>query len=176
MSDLTGSIALVTGASRRVGRGIAHGLSRAGAKVYGTGRTISDADFDAAIVRAPCDHANDFEVEHLFERVDTESGPLDILVNCAWAGYERMVENGRFTWADSFWDQPRCRSDAMIGTSFTPGDYRPIGLRCFLHQSLASEEPGKRGASIAPRFPGFVGPRLLLRAFAGGGIGAKGLQ
>ena len=118
MSDLTGSIALVTGASRGVGRGIAHGFSRAGATVYGTGRSISDGAFDVPAIPVPCDHTNDSAVEQLFERIDAQSGNIDILVNCAWGGYERMVENGRFTWADPFWDQPRWRWDAMMTPAF----------------------------------------------------------
>jgi NAD(P)-dependent dehydrogenase (short-subunit alcohol dehydrogenase family) len=39
---------------------------------------------------------------------------LDVLVNNAWGGYERMVEDGRFTWPARFWDQPRWRWDAMM--------------------------------------------------------------
>ena len=109
MSELAGSVALVTGASRGVGRGAAHGLGRAGARVYGTGRSIGDAQLDANVIRVPCDHSDDSAVEQLFARIDAESGRIDILVNCAWGGYERMVENGRFTWADPFWKQPRWR-------------------------------------------------------------------
>jgi dehydrogenase/reductase SDR family member 1 len=114
MSELAGSVALVTGASRGVGRGAAHGLGRAGARVYGTGRSIGDAQLDANVIRVPCDHSDDSAVEQLFARIDAESGRIDILVNCAWGGYERMVENGRFTWADPFWKQPRWRWDAMM--------------------------------------------------------------
>jgi NAD(P)-dependent dehydrogenase (short-subunit alcohol dehydrogenase family) len=39
---------------------------------------------------------------------------LDILVNVAWGGYERMVEDGRFTWSAPFWKQPMWRWEAMI--------------------------------------------------------------
>ena len=114
MSNLTGSVALVTGASRGVGRGVALGLARAGAKVYGTGRSIAGAQFDADVVGIPCDHTDDTAVEQVFGRIDNEAGHLDILVNSAWGGYERMVEDGRFTWIDPFWEQPRWRWDAMV--------------------------------------------------------------
>ena len=87
----------MTGASRGVGRGIAQGLQRAGATVYGTGRTIGTADLDDGIVRVACDHADDRSVSRLFERIAADQGRLDVLVNNAWGGYERMVEGGRFT-------------------------------------------------------------------------------
>lgn len=56
--SLRGQVALVTGASRGVGRGIAVGLAHAGATVYGTGRTIAQAELDAAILRVACDHTD----------------------------------------------------------------------------------------------------------------------
>ena len=52
-------VALVTGASRGVGRGVATGLANAGARVYATGRTIADAQLDPRIVAIPCDHTDD---------------------------------------------------------------------------------------------------------------------
>jgi NAD(P)-dependent dehydrogenase (short-subunit alcohol dehydrogenase family) len=116
MSNLTGLVALVTGASRGVGRGVAVGLAHAGAKVYGTGRSIAEVQFGADVVAIPCDHTDDAAVEQVYRRVDGEAGCLDILVNSAWGGYERMVENGRFTWLDPFWEQPRWRWDAMVAT------------------------------------------------------------
>jgi len=108
------AVALVTGASRGVGRGAATALAKAGLNVYATGRTVARAGLPAAIAAVPCDHTDDAAVERLFRRIDREVGRLDVLVNCAWGGYERMVEDGRFTWADPFWRQPRWRWDAMM--------------------------------------------------------------
>jgi NAD(P)-dependent dehydrogenase (short-subunit alcohol dehydrogenase family) len=113
---LDGLVALVTGASRGVGRGVAASLAEAGAVVYGTGRSIANADLPPGVIRLTCDHAADDAVARVFERVRKERGQLDILVNNAWGGYERMVENARFTWADPFWEQPLWRWDAMLGT------------------------------------------------------------
>jgi len=113
--SLRGQVALVTGGSRGVGRGIATALRRAGAIVYATGRTIAAADLDPSIVRITCDHADDGSVQAVFDRIDAEQGTLHILVNNAWGGYERMVdEAGRFTWRDPFWEQPIWRWRAMI--------------------------------------------------------------
>jgi NAD(P)-dependent dehydrogenase (short-subunit alcohol dehydrogenase family) len=114
MSNLTGKVALVTGASRGVGRGVAISLAQAGATVFATGRTISQAQLPAPIHTIPCDHTDDRAVEAAFEQIQSSAGRLDILVNVAWGGYERMVENGQFTWPLPFWQQPLWRWDAMM--------------------------------------------------------------
>jgi dehydrogenase/reductase SDR family member 1 len=79
-----------------------------------TGRSVEDADLPDPIVRVRCDHTNDAQVAAAFERIRAEQGRLDILVNNAWGGYERMVEGGQFTWARPFWLQPLWRWDAMM--------------------------------------------------------------
>jgi NAD(P)-dependent dehydrogenase (short-subunit alcohol dehydrogenase family) len=53
-------------------------------------------------------------VADVFRHIEEKAGRLDILVNVAWGGYERMVEDGRFTWIAPFWEQPVWRWDAMI--------------------------------------------------------------
>jgi dehydrogenase/reductase SDR family protein 1 len=92
-------VAVVTGASRGVGKGIALGLGEAGWTVYLTGRTVRDGDSDrpgsltsaaGAVTRlggigiaVQCDHRSDQETEAVFERVRAEQGRLDLLVNNA---------------------------------------------------------------------------------------------
>ena len=115
MTSLEGFVAMVTGASRGVGRGVAVSLAEAGAIVYGTGRSIADASLPGSVCRVTCDHTLDGSVAAAFDRVRTEQGRLDILVNAAWGGYEGMVEDGRFTWPDPFWEQPLWRWEAMLG-------------------------------------------------------------
>jgi dehydrogenase/reductase SDR family protein 1 len=107
-------VALVTGASRGVGKGVAIGLRAAGFAVYATGRSAANAALGSGIAAVACDARDDDAVARLFERIKAEHGRLDVLVNSAWGGYERMVEGGRFTWADRFWDQPSWRWDAMV--------------------------------------------------------------
>jgi NAD(P)-dependent dehydrogenase (short-subunit alcohol dehydrogenase family) len=85
--------ALVTGASRGVGKGIAISLAAAGYTVYATGRTIQNATLPEGIIRLRCDHASVEETEAVFAEIPA----LDILMNNAWGGYERMVEDGQFT-------------------------------------------------------------------------------
>jgi dehydrogenase/reductase SDR family protein 1 len=114
MADLSDQVALVTGASRGVGRGVALGLAHAGAKVFATGRSIKQAELETDITTIVCDHTNDEAVAEVFRHIDEKVGRLDILVNVAWGGYERMVEDGRFTWASPFWEQPSWRWEAMV--------------------------------------------------------------
>ncbi|MFF8842021.1 SDR family oxidoreductase [Streptomyces sp. NPDC015127] len=105
--DLHGKIALVAGASRGAGRGIAVQLGAAGATVYVTGRTTRQrrSEYDrpetleetAELVTAaggtgiavPTDHLVPEQVRALAERIDAEQGRLDVLVNDVWGG-ERL--------------------------------------------------------------------------------------
>src|SRR5436190_2325279 len=114
MNDQSNRVALVTGASRGVGRGVATALAAEGVTVYATGRTVLDAQLPASVIRLSCDHTDDDRVARVFAQIAHDSGRLDVLVNNAWGGYERMVENGRFTWAVPFWEQPAFRWDSMI--------------------------------------------------------------
>jgi len=113
---------MVTGASRGIGRGVAVGLASAGFEVFATGRGIDSADLPASVVRIRCDHANDEETAKAFTQVAAEAGRLDVLVNSVWGGYERMTENGEFTWGLPFWQQPAHRwagmMDAGVRASF----------------------------------------------------------
>ena len=100
-APLAGRIAVVTGASRGIGKGCALELGAAGATVYVTGRTVTEgshplpgtvgataAEIDALGghgVAIACDHRDDAQVEALFERIrDEQAGRLDVLVNNAF--------------------------------------------------------------------------------------------
>ena len=106
--------ALVTGASRGVGRGVAIGLAEAGYEVYATGRSIGDADLPGGVRRIACDHTDDEQTARVFAAIRAAGGGLDVLVNSAWGGYEGMVEGGAFNWPDPYWRQPMRRWAAMF--------------------------------------------------------------
>ena len=115
MKPLEGKIALVTGGTRNVGKGIAIGLGEAGATVYVTGRTITDKDVKVITVAGGkgialvCNHENDEEVKKVFELIKEKEGKLDILVNNAWGGYNRLrnrIKYKGFKWKEVFWKQP----------------------------------------------------------------------
>ena len=114
MTSLTDQVALVTGASRGVGRGVAVGLANAGVRVFATGRSIARTEVGSGVEGIPCDHTNDAAVAEVFRHIQETAGRLDILVNVAWGGYERMVEDGNFTFVAPFWQQPLWRWDAMM--------------------------------------------------------------
>jgi dehydrogenase/reductase SDR family protein 1 len=122
MSSLGGQVALVTGASRGVGRGIALGLCEAGATVYMTGRSVTDrvatkvSTLGGRAVAVPCNHQDDDQVKSVFEHIGQCEGRLDVLVNNAWGGYHRLRNrkaNPGFKWKDSFWQQPLALWDDM---------------------------------------------------------------
>ncbi len=120
-------LALVTGATRGVGRGVATALAAAGFHVFATGRSIDSANLPDAVVRLRCDHTRDDDTAAVFARVAAETGRLDVLVNNAWGGYERMVEDGQFTWMLPFWEQPSHRwtsmMDAGVRAAFVASSY-----------------------------------------------------
>ncbi len=122
MSDREQLRAVVTGGSRGVGRGVAEGLAEVGAAVWVTGRdeaalaeTVGRvSELGGQGVAIGCDHRDDASTEKAFEQVRTDAGGIDVLVNSAWGGYERMVEDGEYTWEAPFWEQPVWRWDAMF--------------------------------------------------------------
>ncbi|NWG45058.1 MAG: SDR family NAD(P)-dependent oxidoreductase [Alphaproteobacteria bacterium] len=169
-APLSGRIALVTGASRGAGRGIAIELGAAGASVIVTGRstrarpaesygqilglsgltvppgTIEDtADAVTAAggrgLPRLCDHRDPDAVESLVAAIEAEIGPIDVLVNNAWAGHESF--DGRF--AAPFWEQPLSHWEAMMD-----GGAR---LHLVTARAVAPRMAGRRrGAILATTF------------------------
>lgn len=116
MGSLTGKVALVTGASRGMGKGIALALAEQGATVYVTGRTVTpgSAPLPGTVgetaaacdarggkgIAVQADHGDDAQVAALFEQVKREQGRLDMLVNNAIAIPDELTQPG------SFWEKP----------------------------------------------------------------------
>ena len=94
-----------------------------------------------------CDHTDDDAVGRVFQRVDDERGRLDILVNNVWGGYERMMDNGAFTWPLPFWQQPLWRWDAMFAA----------GVRAHYHASqLAAPSMIAKGRGLIVHISSFA--------------------
>lgn len=134
---LQGRVAVVTGASRGAGRGIAIELGAAGATVYVTGRSVRGAPapgYDRMLERmgiasmpgtvddtadevtraggtgiaARCDHTQEADVAALFARVEREQGRLDILVNNATGHHQDHIGYG------PFWELPMSHWEGMF--------------------------------------------------------------
>jgi NAD(P)-dependent dehydrogenase (short-subunit alcohol dehydrogenase family) len=115
---MASKVALVTGASRGAGRGIARGFGELGYTVYVTGRTIAPGDakgWDGTVlpgtvaetaaevtaaggtgIAVMCDHADDTQVAALFARIAEEQGRLDVLVNNATFIHHQLIEKMPF--------------------------------------------------------------------------------
>src|ERR1700712_1352704 len=114
MYSLSRTVALVTGASRGIGKGIALALAEAGATVYITGRTVVDGahELPGSIhqtarecmerggtgIAVAVDHTRDLEVAALFEQIEQEQGRLDVLVNNAFSLPDDLTDPKPF-WA-----------------------------------------------------------------------------
>ena len=137
VESLKGKIALVTGASRGAGRGIAEELALAGCKVYITGRSrrgnsftqYADLTLDdtkdkieqegGKCIIIECDHSKEEEIRSVFQTIAKDEGRLDILVNNVWAGYvdEDFKLSSMETFMNNFWEQPMWRWDYMFQIS-----------------------------------------------------------
>lgn len=122
--DLKGLVAVVTGASRGVGKGIAVELGAAGATVYVTGRSTKPGRLPGTIgdtadevtqaggtgIAVACDHRDDEQIAALFARVADEQSGLDILVNNVFSAPDMAPTMGH-----SFWDLPVGVWDQIVG-------------------------------------------------------------
>lgn len=152
MTALDGSVAIVTGASRGIGKGIALELAAAGATVYVTARKVTDDDVSdvegslsstvaeieqagGRAVAQRCDHADDGSVAELFDRVHREQDRLDVLVNNAFAVPERIDPQV------PFWQTPISDWDTMMN----------VGTRSAYvatHHAARAMAPAERGLIV----------------------------
>lgn len=125
-------VAVVTGASRGVGKGVAIALGEAGLVVYCTARSAGAATYPqlggtveqtarevteagGLGIAVACDHTDDGQVRDLFDRVGRDQGRVDVLVNNVWGGYAAYHED-RFADLDGpFWAAPLSVWDDMFG-------------------------------------------------------------
>ena len=119
MNEQSKRIAIVTGASKGVGKGIALGLADSGATIYVTARSEQALNETVAEINhrggkgiaIVCDHHDDKKVKAVFDRVMLESGRLDILVNNVFIVHDYLISENKF------WDKPLSVWDMVdIGT------------------------------------------------------------
>lgn len=135
MANLSGRVALVAGASRGAGRGIALALGEAGATVYVSGRTVRGGpppmdgaagtiEDTAAEVTArggvgipvQTDHTSEADVVALFERIAADHGRLHVLANAVWGGHDgvRSGEEWMASMGVPFWDKTAAEWQHMM--------------------------------------------------------------
>jgi len=154
MGSLRGKIAVVTGASRGVGKGIARALGLQGAVVYVTGRTsgtgdrtieetarlVDEAGGEGRPIR--CDHGDDAQIARLFDEIGKQAGRLDLLVNNVYKVPDPPA------WGGGFWDHPIGIWDDQVG----------IGLRAHYvaawHAAPLLFESGPGAAILSVSSPG----------------------
>lgn len=121
MGAMTGKVAVVTGASRGIGKGIALALAEQGATVYVTGRTTGPGertiDTTARLINEKggkgiaiqCDHAKDDQIAKVFEQIGREAGHIDYLINNVYKIPSPPA------WGGGFWDHPIQIYDDQVG-------------------------------------------------------------
>jgi dehydrogenase/reductase SDR family member 1 len=123
-APLTGRVAVVTGASRGIGKGIALELGAAGATVYVTARSVEPGPIPGTLgetvaaiealggtgVGVACDHRDDAQVSALFEQVRAEQARLDVLVNNVYSAIDLAPWLGK-----PFWEIPTDGWDQVVG-------------------------------------------------------------
>jgi NAD(P)-dependent dehydrogenase (short-subunit alcohol dehydrogenase family) len=172
--DLPDTVAVVTGASRGAGRGVALVLGERGATVYVTGRSVRGEPSRAGGagtteetaealeqrggrgVAVRCDHTVDNDVAALFARVRSEQGRLDLLVNNAWGGYERRPDREAAPFFGTpFWQQPLWRWEGMF-TAGVRAHYLTASLAAPLLLS-SSRRPRLIVSTIAWAYGAYLG-------------------
>ncbi|WP_345416893.1 SDR family NAD(P)-dependent oxidoreductase [Halioxenophilus aromaticivorans] len=157
MQRLKGKVAVVTGASRGMGKGIALALAEQGATIYVTGRTVCEGDHalpgtvseTARLINerggkgiaVPVDHNNDEAVADLFSQIDREQGRLDLLVNNAIAIPKELTQSG------AFWHKP-----------ITNWEMIDVGLRSnFVASWHAAQRMTEQKSGLIVSISGYVG-------------------
>jgi NAD(P)-dependent dehydrogenase (short-subunit alcohol dehydrogenase family) len=157
MNSLTGTVAVVTGASRGIGRGVAVALGDRGATVYVTGRTAAVGEHElpgtigetaAEVTRrggtrisVQTDHADDGQVTALFQRIRVEQGRLDILVNNAFTLPDDLTD------PKPFWEKPLSNWEMV-----------DVGVRSnFAAARLAAQIMVPQGSGLIVATSGYVG-------------------
>jgi NAD(P)-dependent dehydrogenase (short-subunit alcohol dehydrogenase family) len=134
MFNISGKVVLVTGGTRGIGKGLSILLAKEGALVYFTGRTEKEyfgaVKLSGSIAATEkeikmtggigygivCDHEDDTQTKKVIERIVSEQGKIDVLVNNVWGGYEYYNDGTEFWKEKGFWTSPISRFDKMFNS------------------------------------------------------------
>jgi len=169
--QLDGRVALVTGASKNIGKGMALEVGAAGAVTYVTARTLDDtpgalgslkqtvAEIEKAggtAVAVACDHTDDAQVEAVFDRIRADEGRLDLVVNVASPDFSEMV-------GVPFWEIPFRHITACLD----------VGPRSdYVTTALAARRMVPRGSGVVINISSHGAQQHLLSVPYGVGKGA----